>query len=158
MLDEQNKIKEVIQYYKEQNAAKDQQVLIELLREIQEIYGGVIPDYAIEEAAGQLEIKRNFLNTVISRYGSLRTEDAPHRMEVCKGDRCQKQGGALLRTFIEKEYHVKNGGISKTGRFSYQTTGCMKNCAKGPNIRWDGKLYEGADMALIKRLTGREEV
>jgi hypothetical protein len=30
----------------------------------------------------------------------------------------------------------------------------MRQCGKGPNIRWDGQLYNGADEALLRRLVG----
>ena len=29
---------------------------------------------------------------------------------------------------------------------------CMRLCGKGPNIRWDGKIYHQADEALIRSL------
>jgi NADH:ubiquinone oxidoreductase subunit E len=28
----------------------------------------------------------------------------------------------------------------------------MRLCGKGPNIRFDGKLYHGADAALVEKL------
>jgi hypothetical protein len=32
----------------------------------------------------------------------------------------------------------------------------MRLCGKGPNIRWDGTLYHGADEALLKMLLEKQ--
>ena len=37
-----------------------------------------------------------------------------------------------------------------------RTVPCMRQCGKGPNIRFDGRLYNGADEALIRSLLQEE--
>lgn len=145
-------LQEAIEYYKGQNAPQNQQALVELLREVQEHSGGMIPAIAFSEIAHSLKIKESFLTAIIKRYPSLRTEEAPHRLELCGGERCQKRNCRTLHRFVEETYGVQSGGVSKQGGFLFQITGCMKNCPKGPSLRWDGKLYSGADMKLIKKL------
>ena len=76
-------IHEAVEYYKGQDAPQNQFALVELLKEVQEHNGGVLTDCLIEDIAALLNIKVTFLNAVIKRYPSLKTAQAPHRLEVC---------------------------------------------------------------------------
>lgn len=145
-------LQEIIEYYKTQGAAKEQPVLIELLREVQEQCGGIISLAALSEIAAGLDMKASFLSALIKRYPSIRTEEAPHLLEVCGGERCQRNACGELHRFIGEKYKVKNGDVSSLGGFTYKITGCMKNCTKGPSLKWDGKLYSNADKELIQSL------
>ena len=97
-------------------------------------------------------LRDTFLSAIIRRYPGLRTEEAPHRLELCGGPRCSGRGAARLAAFVEETYGVRPGGVSASGRFTYRITGCMKNCPNGPSLRWDGALHSRADEALIRAL------
>lgn len=143
-------LQDAIEYCRGQNPQQNQQALVGLLREVQNESGGVIPDVLLDEISAGLKLKRTFLTAIIKRYPSLRTEEAPHRLELCAGERCAIRGCRELRRFIEENYRVKNGGVSLKGGFSFQVTGCMKNCLNGPNIKWDGTLYSGVDKKILR--------
>jgi len=146
-------IQEIIEYYRGQGAPQDQQMLIALLRELQEIEGGVLSQNVLEEIARAYGVRQTMLQALIRRVPGLRGEGVPHRLEVC--GTCK--AGAGLRDAIERTYGVKSGSVCETAGFSYHVTPCMKNCKNGPSIRWDGTLHSHADMALILKLTaGRE--
>ena len=144
-------IREMIEYYRSQGAPQDQQMLIALLREMQEAEGGVLTDDAMDTAAQLLGLKVSLLLALIRRIPGLRYAAAPHRLEICGTCRA----GAKLRGFIEKTYSIKSGGIHENAGFSYRVVPCMKNCKNGPSIRWDGKLYSRADEAMVKALIGK---
>lgn len=145
-------LEEAVAYYKEQDAPSNQEALVNLLREVQDNNGGVLPDVAMEEIVTALGIKPSFLGAVIKRYPSLRTESAPHRLEICGGPNCAKNGSAKILRFVASEYQVQSGGISKKGKFAFKICGCMKYCPHGPNIIWDGEIYNHADEALLEKL------
>ncbi len=153
-MDKEWTLEEAISYYRAQGAPGDQQALAELLREIQRESGGWLPQEACAEVCRTLGLRESFLSAVIKRYPSLRTEQAPHRLEICGGERCGRNGSASLREFVESTWHVRSGEISREGGFSYRVAGCMKNCLHGPNIRWDGTLYPHADRNLLNSLIG----
>jgi len=142
------KIEDMIAYYQGQGAPQDQQMLIALLREVQEAEGGVLSQRMLERIAQAYEIKSAVLQALIRRLPSLRCENVPHRLEVC--GMCK--AGAKLRGFIEKTYGVKSGSSNEVFGFSYRVTPCMKNCKNGPSVRWDGKLYGNVDEAMIRKL------
>ena len=141
-------MRELIQYYREQGAPQDQQMLIALLRDMQEAEGGTLSTGAIEMAAQSYGMKNSLLLAMIRRVPSLRLKSVPHRLEICATCRA----GAKLRDYIERTYGVKSGASCEAAGFSYHVTPCMKNCQNGPSVKWDGTLYSRADEALIRSL------
>ena len=135
-------LQEAIQYYQRQGAPGDQTALTALLREVQTDFGA-IPQWVLPEIAAACRVKETFLQAIIKRIPSLRLENS-HCLELCGGPNCSKR--AALAAFVEKTYG------SKPGKFTLRYTGCMRMCGKGPNLKWDGKVYNGADEALIRRL------
>ena len=135
-------ISEAIQYYKNQGAPADQTALTNLLQEVQSEFGAV-PQWALSETAAAYGIKETFLQAIIRRIPSLRLENS-HCLELCGGPNCSKR--AKLAAFVEETYGRNPAG------FTLRYTGCMRMCGKGPNLKWDGKVYNGADEVLIKKL------
>lgn len=133
-------LKEAVGYYKRQGAPGDQSALISLLREIQEENGGSIPAAQVSEAAGLLGTKDALLLALIRRIPSLRLSDK-HLLELCAGPNCPKKGNLAA---IAEKY--------RSSKVDIKYVPCMRLCGKGPNLRWDGKVYNGADEALIRHL------
>lgn len=134
---------EAISYYARQGAPADQGALVSLLREVQTESGGSIPRSLLPQIADGLGTKESLLNALIRRYPSLRLADT-HTLELCAGPNCSRRGA--LAAFVENTWGPKPKG------FTVKYVPCMRLCGKGPNIRWDGKLYHNADEALLRRL------
>ena len=136
-------LEEALRYYKKQGAPADQSALISLLREIQQEHGGSIPGGILPAIAEEYTVKETYLQAIIKRIPSLRLADS-HCLELCGGPNCSKR--AKLAEFVEKTYgkNPKN--------FTVKYVPCMRMCGKGPNLKWDGKLYNGADEALVRKL------
>ncbi len=131
-------LEEAIAYYQRQGAPKDQLALVNLLREIQQKLGA-IPKWTLAPIGERYGVKESFLLALIRRYPRLRLENT-HTLEICAGPNCGKH--TALAAAAENLPGI-------TVKF----TPCMRMCGKGPNIKWDGKLYHGADAALLKKLT-----
>ena len=136
-------LEEAVHYYKGQGAPGDQNALVSFLREAQREHGGSIPSYLLPRMAESLGSKESFLLAVIRRIPSLRLGGS-HCLELCGGPNCAKR--AKLADFVTKTW----GPSPKDFQVKYVP--CMRLCGKGPNIRWDGKLYHGADEALLQKL------
>ena len=139
---------ELIDYYRSQGAPQDQQMLIALLREVQEQNGGALSAAALRTIADELAIKESMLAALIRRVPSLRMDTAPHLLEMCQT--CPK--GRELRAWVESTWQVSSGGACEAAGFRYRVTPCMKNCKFGPSIKWDGTLYSHATKELIQQL------
>lgn len=138
-------LEEAISYYKRQGAPADQTALISLLGEVQQENGGSIPHSALLKIAEACGVKESFLLAIIRRIPRLRLSGR-HTLEVCSGVNCGRR--AALAAFIEKTWGTN------PREFALTYVPCMRLCGKGPNIRWDGKLYHNADEALLKQLVG----
>lgn len=135
-------LEEALAYYKKQGAPRDQTALISLLKEISREHGGAIPSGILSLAADYYGVKETFLQAIVKRIPGLRISDT-HLLELCAGPNCGKHTAlAKAAEALCREHHV-----------SLKFVPCMRQCGKGPNIRWDGKLYNRADEALIRELT-----
>ena len=131
--------KEATEYYRRQGAPGDQNALRNLLTEIQDAHGGTIPKGILPEVAGGLGVKESFLLAIIRRVPSLRLKDV-HVLEICAGPNCSRRGKLAE---LAGQYR---------GRVELKFVPCMRQCGKGPNLRFDGKLYNGADAQTLARI------
>ena len=135
-------MQEMLEYYRRQGAPGDQTALVNLLKEIQQEQGAV-PRWAVAQIAESYQIKESFILAVVKRIPSLRLQDT-HILELCAGPNCGKH--TQLAAAAEK--------LCKLKGVELKFVGCQRMCGKGPNIKWDGKLYHQADAALLQRLVG----
>ena len=132
-------LQEAVAYYRRQGAPGDQSALVSLLSEVQSECGGNIPLWVLPEIAQGLGVKESFLQAVIRRMPRLRLGDT-HVLEMCAGPNCGRH--TALAAFAEKH----------KGKVELKFVPCMRLCGKGPNIKFDGKLYHRADEALLRSL------
>ena len=133
-------MKEILDYYRRQGAPGDQTALVGLLKELQQTYGAV-PKWAVAEIAEEYKIKESFILAVVKRIPSLRLQDT-HLLQLCAGPNCGKH--TALAAEAEK--------LCKLKGVELKYMGCQRMCGKGPNIRFDGKLYHKATVELLKEL------
>ena len=132
-------LNEAIAYYRSQGAPGDQNALRGLLSEVQSEQGGAIPQYLLPQIAGELGVKESFLTAIIRRIPSLRLADR-HVLEICAGPNCSRRGQLAQ---LAEQYR---------SRVEVKFVPCMRQCGKGPNLRFDGKLYNRADAQLLAGL------
>ena len=133
---------EAIEYYRTQGAPADQSALISLLKEIQRENGGISRgDIGI--LCQSLAIKEGLLLALIKRIPSLRLKDS-HTLEMCAGPNCGKN--TALANIAEKL--CKESG----GKIQLKFVPCMRMCAKGPNIRWDGVVHHSMTEEKLREL------
>ena len=118
------------------------------MKEIQQEHGGSIPMDIPARVAELLGTKESMLLALLRRIPSLRLGDK-HVLEICCGPNCGKR--ASLATFAEKTYG------KEPKQFVVKYGNCMRLCGKGPNIKWDGKVYHQADEALLRRLVEKKD-
>ena len=133
---------EAVTYYKKQGAPGNQQAVISLLREAQTECGGTIPAQLLQWVAELLGVKETFLRAIIRRIPDLRLAES-HVLELCAGQNCGRS--RTLAVCAEK--------LQKERGFTLRYIPCMRLCGKGPNLRWDGKVYHGVNEALLRKLT-----
>lgn len=133
-------MKELLDYYRRQGAPSDQTALVNLLKELQQTHGAV-PKWAVGEIAEEYNVKESFILAVVKRIPSLRLQDA-HLLQLCAGPNCGKH--TALAAEAEK--------LCKLKGIELKYIGCQRMCGKGPNIKFDGKLYHKATVELLQEL------
>ena len=134
-------LKEIFDYYCKYSNRLSQEELVAMLREIQEVCGGVITAEALQRVCDKLGVKDSYISTVIKFVPDIKTEKVLHRLSICGGVNCKSNNSGELNDYIRKNYNVAPGGICEKYGFSYDVCGCLKHCAHGPNIKWDGKVF-----------------
>ena len=140
-------LEEAISYYRQQGAPGDQNALRNLLGEVQQECCGSLPQYTLPIIAQAYGLREAFLTALIGRIPSLRMAGT-HCLELCGGEGCAKY--AALAQLAQ---HIQ---AADPNRITLRRTHCMRMCAKGPNLRWDGVLYQQADEALLRKLSTQE--
>ena len=128
---------EAVSYYRRQGAPGDQSASIALLKEIQAEFGH-IPSGLLPMLAESLSTKEGYFLALIRRIPSLRLAEG-NCLELCAGPNCGKH--TALAAFAESLPGITVKFIP-----------CQRLCGKGPNIRWNGKLYNNATEDLIRKL------
>ena len=130
-------LNEAMEYYARQGAPSDQSAVIGLLKEIQQEQGSV-SKADLGRMAEYYKTKEGLFLALIKRLPGVRLGNT-HVLEICGGPNCSKR--AKLADFAE----------TLTG-VTVKIVPCMRQCGKGPNIRFDGRLHNGADENLIRNL------
>lgn len=139
-------LQEALDYYRRQGAPGDQNALTELLREVQKEFGG-IPGHMPRIIAEYNGIKESLILALIRRIPSLRLLGT-HCLELCAGPNCGKASSlAACAEALQKQHQ----------NFTLKYVPCMRQCGKGPNLRWDGELHHRATEELLRQLVSSAE-
>lgn len=136
----EEQIQEIMEYYTKEGETISQEDLVNMLREIQEVKG-CIPAAVQKQVAEAAKVKETFLAALIKRYPSLKAENYRHEIQICVGAGCSAKGSYNLLKILEKKWNIRQGEVSEGGRFYLRTSGCMKQCVKGPNMMIDKTVY-----------------
>ena len=134
-------LQEALDHYRRQGAPGDQTALTELLREIQQEFGG-IPGHMPKLIAESYGIKESLILALIRRIPRLRLL-GNHCLELCAGPNCGKHTALAACAEALQKAHPN---------FTLKFVPCMRLCGKGPNLRWDGQLYHVATEELLRDL------
>lgn len=131
-------VDEILKVYEGQGKPAGQEVILSVLRDIQEILG-CIPKEVQEETAKRLGIKPSFLSAFIKKYPGFKEGSAGYEIQVCMGPSCGAGKALEILRAVEAagEEKEREQGISVKivrGR-------CTRRCGKGPNLKINGVLH-----------------
>nr|WP_157766910.1 NAD(P)H-dependent oxidoreductase subunit E [uncultured Blautia sp.] len=141
-MDREENINEILAYYSSRKDKKEQEMIVAMLRELQEICGGISPALQ-ERAASAAGVKKSVVQYLVRMYTGLKETPYEHTVTVCTGKRCRDKGGAAVLQAVRNELGIKKEGISADGNVYLNVRGCLRNCGKSPNLLIDGKMFSG---------------
>ena len=132
-------MKEALEYYGKMGAPREQSALVSLLKEVQKAGNGGIDAYQVAQICEFYGIKEGLILALVKRIPSLRLGNG-HLLEVCAGPNCGK--ARALAEFAD----------TLGGNITVKYVPCMRMCGKGPNVRWDGKVFNGMTVEKLREM------
>lgn len=115
--------------------------LLPILHAIQDAVGYIPPDQ-VGRIARALNLSRAEVHGVISFYHYFRQEPAGrHVVQVCRAEACQAMQCERTEAHARQRLGVDYGGTTPDGEFTLEAVYCLGNCAAGPSVMVDDKLY-----------------
>lgn len=146
------KAEEIVQYYSSQPDKKEQAMIVEMLRELQEVFG-CITEEVKAMAAQAAEVEPSFIQLLVRIYPGLRESVYKHEVTICLGQCCSKAGNVETYQNLKKQLRIGKNGVSEDGSICIRTRNCLKNCRKAPNVLIDGNLYSGySEQDICKKI------
>jgi formate dehydrogenase subunit gamma len=103
---------------------------------------GYIPRDAVPRIAEGLNLSRAEVHGVISFYHYFR-QHAPgrHVVQLCRAEACQAVNCEATEAHAKQRLGVDYHGTSSDGNFTLEAAYCLGNCAAGPSMMIDDKIY-----------------
>ena len=90
-------VSEILAYYSKQKDKSSQEMIVSMLRELQE-EEGCITSERMKMAAEAVGVKESRIRLIVKRYPSLKEANWVHKILACSGLRCgRKQGMELIQ-------------------------------------------------------------
>ncbi len=100
-----------------------------------------IPKDAIEIISEELKIPKGEIYDTASFYSFFTFKPAKHVIRVCNGIVCNLKGAEEIIEAIEREYGIRDGEVTKDGRFMLQVVECIGRCEGPPAMLVDDDSY-----------------
>ena len=111
-----------------------------ILHALQEEFGHVDAQ-AVPLIAEALNLSRAEIHGAISFYHDFRAAPPPQRViKLCRAEACQALGADGLVTYV-REAGLVLGETSANGAVTVEQVFCLGNCALGPSVEVNGRLY-----------------
>jgi formate dehydrogenase subunit gamma len=118
-----------------------QDALLPLLHQVQRRLG-FVPDDAIRLIASALNLSRAEVQGVVSFYHDFHQHPtADHVVQLCMAEACQAVGCRELAAHAKDALGVDFHAATADGRVQLEPAYCFGNCAAGPAIRVDDRVY-----------------
>ncbi|WP_327660669.1 MULTISPECIES: NAD(P)H-dependent oxidoreductase subunit E [unclassified Streptomyces] len=102
---------------------------------------GCVPQEAIPVLADEFNLSRADIHGVVTFYHDFRREPAGRStVRICRAEACQALGADRLLSHV-RESGLTLGETSADGTVTVEQVFCLGNCALGPSVEANGRLY-----------------
>jgi formate dehydrogenase subunit gamma len=115
--------------------------LLPILHALQDRFG-YVDEAAVPLLADELNLSRAEVHGVITFYHDFhRHPGGRHVVKVCRAEACQSVGSVALEAHAKKQLGVDYHDTTPDGSVQLEQVFCLGNCACGPSMMVDDKLY-----------------
>jgi NADH:ubiquinone oxidoreductase subunit E len=128
------------------------QQLIEVLQDVQDLYG-YLSQESMTEVSAELGVPLIEVFRVASFYKAFSlTPRGRHVLTVCSGTACHVRGAARIVDQVTGELAVQPGKTTSDGLFTVEAVNCLGACALGPVVVLDGVYHSQMSPRRLRRL------
>lgn len=114
---------------------------------------GCVPQDVIPVLADQLNLSRADVHGVVTFYPDFRREPAGRvTVRVCRAEACQALGAERLVSGVRDGSGRSPGETAPDGSVTVEQVFCLGNCALGPSVQVNGRLYGRVDEARLRSI------
>lgn len=136
------------QVIREHNA--DPGALLEILRDIQEIYGYLSKEI-IKEVADGLNIPTSRVYGVATFYTLLATEPkGKYIIRVCESPPCHIRGAVNVLETLQEFLGINPGETTKDKKYTLELTSCLGVCGVAPAMMIEDRVYGNLTPERVK--------
>ena len=129
--------------------------LLPILHALQDRFG-YVDEAAVPLLADELNLSRAEVHGVITFYHDFRRHPGGrHVVKVCRAEACQALGAGMLEQHAKKALGVDYHGTAKDGSVTLEQVFCLGNCACGPSVMVDDKLYARVTPQRFDTIVGK---
>lgn len=126
--------------------------LLPVLHALQDRFGYIDPR-ALALVAKRLNLSRADVHGVITFYKDFRSElPGAVQVQVCRAEACQAMGAHELAEHAKASLGIDFGSTTSDRAASLDQVFCLGNCALGPSVTVDGRLYGRVDRSRFDTL------
>jgi NADH-quinone oxidoreductase subunit E len=120
-----------------------QSALLAALNLAQKDYGGWLPQEALAQVAGEMDLPIATVGAVASFYTMLyRKPMGRHLIQVCTNISCSLLGAGHLVEYISDRLGIRPGETTPDGLFTLLEVECLGSCGTAPMMQVDDRYYD----------------
>lgn len=132
--------------------------LLPLLHAVQDELG-FIPREAVARIAEGLNLSRAEVHGVVSFYHYFRQHPpGRHVLRLCRAEACQAVGCEATEAHAKRVLGIDYEGTTADGQFTLEAAYCLGNCAAGPSLMIDDRLFGRVTPARLDELLAARKV
>jgi NADH:ubiquinone oxidoreductase subunit E len=132
--------------------------LIEVLQDVQEIYG-YIPQDAMKTVAKELGVPLMEVCRVANFYKAFTLKPrGKNVITICTGTACHVRGSDLLIDQVKAQLKVDPGDTTKDGLFTVECVNCVGACALAPIVVQNGSYMDHMTPGKLRKLIEKVRV
>lgn len=142
------RLEEIKKRYPQTKAA-----LIPALHIAQSIWGGWLPEEAVQAVANELGLPPAEVWGVVSFYDLFHTRPVGrHRLRVCTNLPCQLRGAEEILEVLGEELGVGEDQVTADGKCSYVHFECLGSCDTAPMMMLDDRYEENLTPERVREI------
>ena len=131
----------------------DEAALLPALHIAQRVWGGWLPDEAIQAVAYELGLAPAKVYGVVTFYDLYHQKPVGrHRIRVCTNLSCQLRGADEIMETLHQELGVGEDEVTPDGRCSFVHFECLGSCDTAPMMMVDDRYEENLTPERVRRV------